>query len=290
LRGGTEVHLHLNGTVLRDVDGTAIGLLIVMHDVTQLRRLERVRSEFITNVSHELRTPLSSIKASAETLMDGALGDTEHAERFVETIARQSDQMMALIDDIFSLARIEKNATAQSIDKESCPIAQVLESASAICRHFAQEKRINLHLSCDRHLVAEVNSLLLQQAVINLIDNAIKYSDEGSEVRISAAQVASDLVIEVVDQGCGIESSHLSRLFERFYRVDRARSRDMGGTGLGLAIVKHIALAHGGSVDVASCVGQGSTFRIRIPDGQNAPQAPATGRDRAETALSVETH
>jgi two-component system phosphate regulon sensor histidine kinase PhoR len=264
-KGETERDLHLNGASLQDVNGKPIGLLVVMHDVTQIRRLERVRSEFITNVSHELRTPLSTIKATAETLYDGALDDIENARRFVETIVKQSDQMMTLIDDVFSLARIEKDATTRRIEKKASPIAEILESAANTCRHFAQQKQIELTISCDAALTAEVNPPLIQQAVVNLVDNAIKYSDAGSQVRISAASGEDGLTIKVSDDGCGIDQSHLPRLFERFYRVDKARSRDLGGTGLGLAIVKHITLAHGGNVSVESEVGRGSTFSLCLP-------------------------
>jgi two-component system phosphate regulon sensor histidine kinase PhoR len=265
LRGETEKHLHLHGSILYDVHGEAIGLLIVIHDVTILRRLERVRTEFITNVSHELRTPLSSIRASAETLQEGALSDPQNAGRFVDTIIRQSDQMVALIDDIFSLARIEKDAKVRSIEKQECRLREILETAADTCKHVAQEKQIGTDIACDDALSATLNPLLIRQAVVNLVDNAIKYSEAGSQINISAKTTDEGLTIEVTDEGCGIDRAHWPRLFERFYRVDKARSRELGGTGLGLAIVKHIALAHDGSVGVQSEVGRGSTFRICLP-------------------------
>jgi two-component system phosphate regulon sensor histidine kinase PhoR len=274
LRKDTDKHLHVNGAILRDVDGKTIGLLVVVHDMTEVRRLERVRSEFITNVSHELRTPLASIKASAETLHDGALTDSENAQRFVETILRQSDQMMALIDDIFSLARVEKDAKAKNVDKKPCRIAEILESAAGTCRHFAEQKGIRITVTCDEELTAEVNPLLIQQAVVNLLDNALKYSDSGSEVRMAAETVTDGVTIKVSDDGCGIDEVHLPRIFERFYRVDKARSRELGGTGLGLAIVKHITLAHGGKVSAESEVGRGSTFSMCLPAKETGPRLP----------------
>jgi two-component system phosphate regulon sensor histidine kinase PhoR len=271
LRKETDKHLHLNAAILRDVNGETIGLLVVVHDMTQIRRLERVRSEFITNVSHELRTPLSSIKASAETLHNGALADLEIARRFVGTIVKQSDHMMALIDDIFSLARVEKDSKSLSVEKKSCRIAEILESAVGTCRHFARQRDIRFNVSCDEGLTAMVNPLLIQQAVVNLIDNALKYSDSGSEVRIVAEAAADGLTIKVSDDGCGIDQVHLPRIFERFYRVDKARSRELGGTGLGLAIVKHITLAHGGTVGAESEVDRGSTFCMCLPIKETAP-------------------
>jgi two-component system phosphate regulon sensor histidine kinase PhoR len=271
MRRETDQYLHLNGAILRDVDGKAIGLLIVVHDMTEVRRLERVRSEFITNVSHELRTPLASIKASAETLHDGALTDSANARRFVETILRQSDQMMALIDDIFSLARVEKDSKARSVDKETCQVGEILTAAAATCRHFAEQRSIRVTVTSEEGLTAVVNPLLIRQAVVNLIDNALKYSDTGSEVRITAEATKGGLVIKVADDGCGIDEIHLPRIFERFYRVDKARSRELGGTGLGLAIVKHITLAHGGSVCAESEVDRGSTFYMCLPTEETAP-------------------
>jgi two-component system phosphate regulon sensor histidine kinase PhoR len=270
LRGDGDKHLHLSGAILRDIGGKTIGLLVVAHDMTQVRRLERVRSEFITNVSHELRTPLASIKASAETLQDGALADAENAQRFVETIVKQSDQMMALIDDIFSLARVEKGSAARSVERQPCRIAEILESAAGACRHFAEQKGIRVTITCHEGVTANVNPLLIQQAVVNLVDNALKYSDSGSEVRLAADSSPDGLTIKVSDDGCGIDPIHLPRIFERFYRVDKARSRDLGGTGLGLAIVKHIALAHGGNVCVESEVGRGSTFCMHLPIQESA--------------------
>ncbi len=265
IRGATDRFLHAHGTALSDADGRRIGVLIVFHDVTRLRHLENVRRHFVANVSHELQTPITSIKGFAETLLDGALDDHENAERFVRTILKQADRLIALIADIFTLSRIEKDSEEHRVDLQRGSLREVLESAARMCEHLAAEKSVDVVLDCPAELEARINARLLEQAVMNLIDNAIKYSPAGSTVTLRAERTGEQVVVAVVDRGCGIEAKHLPRVFERFYRVDTSRSRELGGTGLGLAIVKHIALTHGGSVDAESRVGAGSTFRIRLP-------------------------
>ena len=258
-----EVQLH--GSLLRDAEDQPLGVLVVLRDVTRLRQLEKLRRDFVANVSHELKTPLTSIAGFVEALQQGALENPEQAKRFLEIIAAQTQRMQNLIEDLLSLSRVEQEAERRQIPVEVGPIREVLESAVDLCRPKAEQKNITIQLDCPADLQAPRNAALLEQAVVNLLDNAIQYSAESQQVRVQAAQEGQEVVIRVQDHGCGIPPEHLDRIFERFYRVDKARSRKLGGTGLGLAIVKHIALAHGGRVAVQSQVGQGSLFSIYLP-------------------------
>jgi two-component system phosphate regulon sensor histidine kinase PhoR len=270
LRGLRDRTIRVRGTALRDLSGEG-GAVIVLNDVTDIQRLENVRRDFVANVSHELKTPIASIKGFVETLLDGAADDPADSRRFLDIVARQADRLESIIEDLLSLSRIEQSEDAGDLPLERTRIAGVLADVSAECGPRAGERSIRLEVDCDEGLEADVNAPLLEQAAINLVDNAIKYSDAGKTVRVAAtlepaaAGGRGSLVISVRDEGCGIESEHLPRLFERFYRVDPARSRKLGGTGLGLSIVKHIVQAHGGTVAVESRPGVGSTFTIRLP-------------------------
>jgi two-component system phosphate regulon sensor histidine kinase PhoR len=270
LEDGEERVLQAHGTVLQNGKEQEIGALIVLNEVTHVRRLETMRRDFVANVSHELKTPITSIKGFVETLREGALKDPDAAERFLAIIAKQSDRLNAIIEDLLSLSRIEQEAEKEQIQVKECKLRDVLRAAIQDCEAKAAERQVKLALECWEELTAKLNHRLLEQAVVNLIDNAIKYSDAGSTVEIDAAGRNGEIVIEVRDQGCGIAREHLPRLFERFYRADKARSRKLGGTGLGLAIVKHIAQAHGGRVTVDSAPGKGSTFGIHLPEGGRA--------------------
>ncbi len=261
------------GNVLRNALEEQIGVLVVFRDVTRLRHLENVRRDFVANASHELRSPVTSIKGFVETLLEGGLEDRANAERFLRIILDQANRLGAIINDILSLARVEKESADQSVVLERGPIRQVLDAAVGMCQRQAAAKSIALAVDCDPQLAADINPSLLEQAVTNLIDNAVKYSPEGASVEVTAVEENGDVVIRVVDHGAGIEPRHLSRLFERFYRADPGRSRQLGGTGLGLAIAKHIALAHGGSISVKSKVGEGSTFSIRLPEKRTQGEA-----------------
>ncbi len=265
LQKDQERFLRARGTTLRDVKGQCIGAVVVLGDVTNLRRLENVRRDFVANVSHELKTPITSIKGFVETLLDGAANDPEDAKRFLEIIARQADSLNSIIEDLLSLAKIEQEGEKQEIVLKEARIKEILQTAVQVCGGKASAKNIEIHLSCDDDITAKVNPPLLEQAVVNLIDNAIKYSDPGSKVEVDTVRRDSEILISVRDEGPGIAKEHLPRLFERFYRVDKARSRKMGGTGLGLAIVKHITQAHGGRVTVESAPGKGSVFQIHLP-------------------------
>jgi two-component system phosphate regulon sensor histidine kinase PhoR len=237
----------------------------VLDDVTRLRRLENLRRDFVANVSHELKTPITSIKGFIETLQDGALNNEGDARRFLEIMARQADRLNAIIEDLLHLSRVEEEAAQQDIELKEQPLRESLQAALHGCQHKAGARQIPLKLKCETGLCARINAPLLEQAVVNLLDNAIKYSAPGSPVEVEAGQEKDGIAIRVRDGGCGIAAEHLPRLFERFYRVDKARSRQMGGTGLGLAIVKHIAQAHGGRVAVTSRPGEGSVFSLHLP-------------------------
>jgi two-component system phosphate regulon sensor histidine kinase PhoR len=261
-----ERYLRAHGTRLVDGMGEDLGALVVLYDITRLQKLEDVRKEFAANVSHELKTPITSIKGFVETLLDGKLNDREETERFLKIIAQQTERLNAIVDDLLSLARLEQSIEREEVRLSPNELLPVLQAAAKVCEESAASKNITVHLECPIDLRTECNPQLLEQAVVNLIDNALKYSESGSEIRIQAMLRGGEVAISVQDRGCGIEEQHLPRLFERFYRVDKARSRELGGTGLGLAIVKHIALSHEGRVDVQSRPGEGSVFSIRFPE------------------------
>jgi two-component system phosphate regulon sensor histidine kinase PhoR len=260
-----ERFLQAHGTVLRGAQGQEIGALIVLNDVTRLRRLETLRRDFVANVSHELKTPITAIKGFVETLLDGAVDDPENAQRFLQIITRQADRLNAIIDDLLDLSRIEQEAEKGGIPLVRGALRPVLEAAVQACSLNAREKSLAMVLHCSGELAAQINAPLLEQAVVNLLTNAIKYSEPAGRIVVDACQFGDKVMVKVQDWGCGISPEHLPRLFERFYRVDKARSRKQGGTGLGLAIVKHIVQSHGGEVVVHSTPGQGSTFTLMLP-------------------------
>lgn len=265
LHGAQDRFLQAHGTRLLGAGGRQLGALIVLNDVTRLRRLETLRSDFVANVSHELKTPITAIKGFVETLLDGAIEQPEDAQRFLGIIVRQAERLNAIIEDLLDLSRIEQESEREQVPLAPGNIHALLGSARQICLLRARQEGVQVSIECPADLVATVNAPLLEQAVTNLVDNAIKYSSPGGEVILTAERCGNELVIKVADQGCGIAEEHLSRLFERFYRVDKARSRKLGGTGLGLAIVKHIVQAHGGQVKVRSRPGHGSLFSLHIP-------------------------
>ena len=260
-----ERFLQSHGSVLRDSQGKKLGALIVLNDVTPLRRLEEMRRTFVANVSHELRTPITAIKGFAESLLDGALDQKHDAKRFVKIISDHTERLNALVEDLLSLSKIERSTELAEIEMSPRLVAPLVFAAVEYHRSRAEDKRIRIDVDCEEGLTAQINDRLLEQAISNLIDNAIKYSPEETEISVKTVQNEEEVAISVQDQGPGIPREHLGRLFERFYRADKARSRELGGTGLGLSIVKHIIQAHGGSVDVQSAPGEGSTFTLRLP-------------------------
>lgn len=263
--------IEATSAILRDAAGRRMGVVLVLHDVTELRRLESIRQDFVANVSHEIRTPISAIKAAAETLFDDMEFDADVPpdpvvqRNFLGIISRQAERLAAIVEDLLSLARIEQGKRDDGIELEVGPLSPVIAVAVETCQAKADAKQISIRVDCETGLMANMNRTMLEQAVINLIDNAVKYSPEGSKVEVVAEQASAEARIIVRDEGRGIEPVHLPRLFERFYRTDRARSRQMGGTGLGLSIVKHIAEAHGGRVSVESMPDKGSIFVLTLP-------------------------
>ena len=263
-QGGERI-FSVHCTPLVDAVHKRIGALVVISDVTQLRRLENMRRDFAASVSHEIKTPLTAIKGFVETLVTGGLDNAEETQRFLEIIDRHVNRLAAIIEDLMQLSRIERDDEIQQIGLEDCRVVDVLNTAVGLCNDAIQEKNIDVQLVCEQELSGCFDATLLEQAAVNLLDNAIKYSPENSIIRIEAGNTNGEVQIRFQDQGMGIAKKHLPRLFERFYRVDKARSRKLGGTGLGLAIVKHIAQAHGGRVSVDSELEKGSTFTLHLP-------------------------
>lgn len=258
-------HLQVHGTTLKDASRNDIGALIVLNDISHLKKLETMRQDFVANVSHELKTPITGIKGFIETLKSGALNDPENSERFLDIISDQADRLNAIIDDLLTLSRIEREQDRHRLDMQPETLRPVLEAAIADCHYQAETAQVEIELICTPELTATINADLIRQAVLNLLDNAVKYGVAGKRIQVRAEKSPETLTISVKDFGPGIPEEHHARLFERFYRVDKGRSRKLGGTGLGLAIVKHIALAHRGSVSVDSRPDAGSQFFIKIP-------------------------
>jgi two-component system phosphate regulon sensor histidine kinase PhoR len=243
---------------------TTGGVVMVLGDITRMHKLEQVRKDFAANVSHELRTPIQVIKGFSETLLDSPLSNKEQIRHVIEIIEKNSRNMENLTNDLLSLVSLEDESRARPAMTET-NMAQLLEEAAGSLRFRAREKKMSIEIRCSPELSAKLNGALVVQALVNLLDNAVKYSPPSSKISLEAERKEGELVIAVRDQGIGISPEHLDRIFERFYRVDRSRSQDPGGTGLGLAIVRHIALLHHGTVEVKSHAGKGSVFRIRIP-------------------------
>jgi two-component system phosphate regulon sensor histidine kinase PhoR len=267
----TEITFHTGAEQCFDVfaspltgtnGGDGGGVVLVMQEITRLVKLERVRKDFVANVSHELRTPIQLIKGFSETLLDTVSG--KQTIHFLEIIRKNACTMENLTDDLLILADLE-NKAGLSRDLEDSKIAPLIDEAVFSVEPQAKKKQIEIIVNCPEGLNAKIYSSFIIQALINLIDNGIKYSSPKSKVWVNAYKENGELLLEVKDKGIGIPAEHLERIFERFYRIDRARSREAGGTGLGLSIVRHIALLHKGKAEVESHAGEGSCFRIRIP-------------------------
>jgi len=247
-----------------DKNGHSVGgAVLVMQEVTRLVKLERIRKDFVANVSHELRTPIQLIKGFSETLLDSGVSDKKYSH-FIEIIHKNAGTMENLTNDLLILADLEDNTVIKR-EMEDLEIAPLINEAVSSMENQAEKKQIEIIVDCKDDLRAKIYGSFIIQALINLIENGIKYSSSKSKIWVSAFMENNELVFEVRDKGIGISSEHLERIFERFYRVDKARSREAGGTGLGLSIVRHIALLHKGKAEVESRAGEGSTFRIRIP-------------------------
>jgi two-component system, OmpR family, phosphate regulon sensor histidine kinase PhoR len=238
------------------------GVVLVLLDVTEARSLERMRRDFVANASHELRTPVAAIRGVVETLLAAPDMGAADRERFEKILAAHVDRLSRLVNDLLDLSHAE--AGGPRLRPVRLPLTEPAELAVAAVRHRSEAKRVRIALSIDG-VEIEADPIAVEQVLTNLLDNAVKYSPEGGRIDVRAARDGDRVRIEVQDAGPGIAAEHLPRLFERFYRVDPARSRAQGGTGLGLAIVKHLVQAHGGEVSVASEVGRGTTFRVSFP-------------------------
>lgn len=260
-----ERYLQVHGAPLKIEGKQGMGALVVLNDVTDLRRLETMRREFVANVSHELKTPVTSIRGFAETLMEGAVEDHEDRTRFLQIIHRQAVRLQSIINDLLILSTVDHGTEEDTIELQVGRVNHVLDSAVQACAGAAAEKNIEIGTECGENLYTRLSVQFLEQAVMNLVDNAVKYSEDGTRVDVTAQLVGKEVAICVKDNGSGIAHKHLARIFERFYRVDHSRSRKLGGTGLGLAIVKRVAMAHHGRVTVESEVDKGSRFCIYLP-------------------------
>lgn len=256
--------LRLQTAPLRFSDQQVEGVVGAFIDITQLERLESIRQAFLANVSHELRTPLTSITAYTETLLEGGLNDQANSLRFLNTIHRNAERMRNLVNDISELSLIEAGAVQLSFDKLSLHsvVSEVFNGLAPRSEKYQVQLRNEVPEACS--VIADRRRL--EQILINLVDNAIKFNKPQGEVIVSASITEDQTIIRVRDSGVGISPEHLSRVFERFYRVDKARSRELGGTGLGLAIVKHLTRAHGGDAEVNSTIGHGCEFIIKLPN------------------------
>ncbi|AGF77466.1 PAS domain S-box [Desulfocapsa sulfexigens DSM 10523] len=271
MENGQEMTLRVHAHPLNDGEERRMGSLIVLHNLTRINQLESIRQDFVANVSHELKTPITAIRGYVETLLDGAIDNREDAEKFLNIIHRQGSRLDAIVDDLLTLARIEDTAEKNEMEMQEETISPILEAVIQTCRVAAEQKNITITMQClPEQLTATINRSMLEQAIINLLTNAVTYSPEGSTIHLRAEQqnkatTNQSIRIDVQDQGPGISHEHQKRIFERFYRCDKARSREHGGTGLGLAIVKHIAACHNGEVELQSRMGSGSTFSLILP-------------------------
>ncbi len=271
MENGAQMTLRAHAHPLNDGEEKRMGSLIVLHNLTRINQLENIRQDFVANVSHELKTPITAIRGYVETLLDGAMDTPEDAKKFLKIIHRQGSRLDAIVDDLLTLARIEDTAEKNEMELQDEAIYPILETVIQTCSVAAEQKNITITIQClPEQLTAAVNRPMLEQAIINLLTNAVAYSPEGSTIHLSAGQqnessTNQSIRIDVQDQGPGISHEHQKRIFERFYRCDKARSREHGGTGLGLAIVKHIAASHNGEVELQSRMGNGSTFSLILP-------------------------
>jgi two-component system phosphate regulon sensor histidine kinase PhoR len=256
--------LQVNATALLDRNGKRQGMILVFHDLTRLKQLENTRKEFVANVSHELRTPLSMIKGYVETLIGGAKDDPNVATRFLQTIEKHADRLTYLIEDLLTISRLESGQIVMNI--QQVELRPVANDVLIDLKSRADDKKVVLENRVPAEIRVRADADRIQQVLFNLVDNAIKYGGAEGHVWIGALAVDGQMIeVSVRDNGPGIPPDAIERVFERFYRVDKGRSREQGGTGLGLSIVKHIVQSHGGEVWAKSAVGQGTTFLFTLP-------------------------
>jgi two-component system phosphate regulon sensor histidine kinase PhoR len=258
--------LQLSGTALYDQSNNRIGVLVVINDISDLKHLDNLKRDLVANVSHELKTPITTIKGFVELLREGEIDEPEKSRKFLDIIYNHTERLNAIVEDLLTLSRLEQGGMTRDLRFEKHKLKPILKLVENEYEFKAEEKSINISVKCDEELSARIDLTLIEQALGNLLDNAIKYSEKKTKVELRAFSENGYAVIEVEDEGSGIAKEHFPRLFERFYRIEKSRSRDEGGTGLGLSIVKHIVQVHGGTVEVESELNKGSIFRIKIPD------------------------
>lgn len=262
-------HYDVHGAPIIASDGDLKGIVLVFHDITELKKLEKARKDFVANVSHELKTPVTSLKGFTETLLEGAVNDDELRMKFLRIIANESDRLETLIFELLELSRIEGEAF--SLNWQTVDIEPLIDEVFDMLGEKASAKQMTIEKKISGSPILAGEGARIKQILINLINNAIVYTHEGGTITVRVKEQAEQVVLEVEDTGIGLSKKEIPRIFERFYRVDRARSRNSGGTGLGLAIVKHLAEAHRAKLSVDSEPGKGTTFRIAFlkhtPDG-----------------------
>jgi len=264
--GKANKHLHITGSRLTYPDLQDIGALLVIRDISRVIHLEKVRSDFVANVSHELKTPITSIKGFIETLSSDNFSHDEKTNEYLAIVRQQSERLQFIVDDLLTLSRLERKEGF--ILKKAESINEIISTAISLCQLNAKKQNIRILVECDEKLSGFINANLIEQAIVNLLTNAIKYSNSDAAIVVRAHEKESSTHIEVADEGFGIEARHHDRLFERFYRIDSGRSRHLGGTGLGLSIVKHIIQCHDGEIQLDSTPGKGSTFTLVLPNAE----------------------
>jgi two-component system phosphate regulon sensor histidine kinase PhoR len=261
--GRRTLSIHVTPIYKSENNDTISGALAYINDITQIRKLEDIRSEFVSNVTHELKTPLTSIQGFVETLKNDAIFDPVVSEKFLDIIEIETERLRMLINDILELSEIESTKTDN--DKNAFGLLELVQEVESMLINSASEKEINFDIQIDTGLKVLANRNRIKQLLINLMDNAIKYNKLGGSVTVRADHFGGQVEIHVKDTGIGVPKEHTKRIFERFYRVDKGRSRDIGGTGLGLSIVKHIAQLYGGYINIESEEGKGSDFIVTLP-------------------------
>lgn len=261
---GTEKYYYeIIGAPIMNEKNVLKGAVLVIYDITELKKLEYMRKDFVANVSHELKTPITSIKGFAETLLEGGMEDKDVTRDFLGIIYQEGNRMQELIEDLLALSKLEREDL--TLDHEGFNATKLVKEAIRTLKHKAKQKKLSLTLETEQEIMLEADRSRVKQIIINLVDNAINYTPAEGTITVSVQQVDEYILFSVSDTGIGIDEESLARIFERFYRVDKARSRNTGGTGLGLAIVKHIVEVHNGKIDIESEVNKGTTIKVYLP-------------------------
>ena len=280
-RTHSERHIEVSAVPIKDAEDEVTGAVVLFHDITELKQLDQIRRDFVANVSHELRTPLSILRGYIEVLFDEPQTSREELTRILSIMERHSKRLQRLVDDLLSLAQLESSQAELELG-----VVRMDELFNNLIRDWKEKlARKNLKVIVDlpsKPLMLRADGTRLEEVLHNLLDNAVKFSPDNGQIRLRGARRGSNVVLSVADNGIGISKEHLSRIFERFYRADKARSREVGGTGLGLAIVKHIAQLHGGRVEAESELGRGTTILVVLPGNDEARVSNDEGMTKSE--------